>query len=89
MKNKDCKMKIANLILGHHPPSSRRHRPGSFSHRRAQSLSQDCAVKLKNNLQFSICNLFAFAHCPLLIAPGSLLFRARADHGRQNGGHGY
>ena len=75
MKNENCKMKIANLILGHRAPSSRRHRPGSFSHRRAQSLSQNCAAKLKNNLKFEICNFqFAIssrlllALCPLLLA---------------------
>jgi len=78
MKIENCKMKIANLIVGHRALSSSRHRPESFSHRRAQSLSQNCVVKLQNNLQFSFCNFhfaipldlgsWLFALCPLLLA---------------------
>src|SRR5436190_20626617 len=81
MKNENCKMKIADLIGGHRGQPSSRHLPESFSHRRAQSFSQNCAVKLKNNLQFAIFNLqfairFALrslllALCFLLLALGS------------------
>ena len=76
MKIENCKMKITNLIVDHQAPSSSRHRPESFSHRRAQSLSQNCAVKLKNNLQFAIFNLqfsIRFALSSLLLALCSLL----------------
>ena len=76
MKIENCKMKIANLIVGHRAPSSSRHRAESFSRPRAESFSQSCAVKLKNNLQFAICNLqFAirFTLRPLLFALCSLL----------------
>ena len=75
MKIENCKMKIANLIVGHRAPSSSRHRAESFSRPRAESFSQSCAVKLKNNFQFSFFNFqFAissrllFALCSLLLA---------------------
>ena len=78
MKIENCKMKIANLILGHRVQSSRRHRLESFSHRSAQSFSQNCTVTLKSNLQFSffifqfaISSRLLFALCPLLLALGS------------------
>jgi len=78
MKIENCKMKIANLILGHRVQSSRRHRLESFSHRSAQSFSQNCTVTLKSNLQFAffifqfaISSRLLFALCPLLLALGS------------------
>jgi len=68
MKIENRKMKIANLIVGHQAPAASRHRL-------AQSFSQNCAVKLKNNLQFaffnfqfSISSRLLLALCPLLLA---------------------
>ncbi|PYS33458.1 MAG: hypothetical protein DMF75_09305 [Acidobacteria bacterium] len=68
MKIENCKMKIANLIVGHRAPSSSRHRAESFSRPRAESFSQSCAVKLKNNFQFAISSRLLFALCSLLLA---------------------
>ncbi len=73
MKIENCKLKIANLIVGHRVQSSSRQCPESFSHRRAQSFSHNYAVKLKNNLQFSFFNFHFAISSHLLLALCSLL----------------
>ena len=86
MKIENCKMKIAKLIVGHRAQSSRRHRLEAFSHRPAQSFSQNCSVTLKSNLQFSFFNFqFAisshllFALCPFLALCSSAPAQTIAD----------